>query len=146
MHLLGSIKQKEINVYMKAYHEDYFKEVIQLSEIIVSKPTSQLSEADITQPVLKNIITKLQWFNLGFHPSKKPYIKLTTPYPIFIRLTMPSIMINRNSTAIGSSKHEKGGQEVDFSKTILKVNVVLHIPGDVFGKQLHTIWNFNLRL
>ncbi|KAH7881987.1 hypothetical protein F5I97DRAFT_1817834, partial [Phlebopus sp. FC_14] len=122
IHLLGSSEDSEITIYEKAYKE-YFNQVIDATENTVRNATLNLSTADITRPVLINMVTKLQWIQLGFHPTVEPHITLSTPYPLFTELTLPAIMIPWNTKQISLEAKKTKNEEVDFGKTIAEDDI-----------------------
>ena len=98
MHLFGTTDPAELETYIKAYN-CYFTTIIKG----VKTKTHDLLEsirADITQPVLANMVTKLQWLCIGFIPSSDPYINTVTLFSPFSQLSMHHILGGWNTAKI----------------------------------------------
>ena len=120
MHLLGRAEEAESSLYMHHY-DAYSKEIVRQTERIVEQGIADLTPGDITSPVLKNMIVKLHWFFLGFHPTNEPRVALAMPYPIFTELVMQTIMSNWNTTAVRVSQRSNG-EEINFGETLIEVS------------------------
>lgn len=120
MHLLRSAEEAESGLYMQNYAA-YFKEVVTCTKCTIAQSIAELLPGDITGPALKNLVIKLHWFFLGFHPVNEPHITLSTPYPRFSELVMPSIMTNWNTTTIHVN-HHPSGEEVNFGDILIEVS------------------------
>ena len=121
---LGSGEEPEIETYMAAYNR-YFDVILETTDTLVAASTRQaiaLDETDVTTPILKNLHIKLEWIRLGFHPTNEPRVRLSTPFPLFTPLVMPTIMVVWNGRRVGAVKSSSNQKEADFGSTIVEVS------------------------
>ncbi|KAI6027033.1 hypothetical protein EDC04DRAFT_2606008 [Pisolithus marmoratus] len=71
--------------------------------------------------LLTNLVTKLHWVQLGFHPNNEPLIKLDTPNLLFTDLSMVVMLGNWNATKISICKGDEMGCDINFGPALAEV-------------------------
>ncbi|KAI5986052.1 hypothetical protein EDC04DRAFT_2615210, partial [Pisolithus marmoratus] len=120
MHLFGTSEPEEDETYQQHFSA-YFDKLISATQGLINTILPTISDNDVTWPALTNLVTKLYWVQLGFHPSNEPLIELDTPSPLFTDLSMVVMLGNWNTTKISICKGDETGLDINLDQLLQRL-------------------------
>ncbi|KAI6041142.1 hypothetical protein EDC04DRAFT_2601892 [Pisolithus marmoratus] len=120
MHLFGTSEPEEHQTYQQHFSA-YFDKLMSFTQGLITTILPTISDDNVTWPVLTNLVTKLHWVQLGFHPNNEPLIELDTPNTLFTDLSMVVILGNWNTTKISICKGNETGLDINFGPALAEV-------------------------